>query len=51
MDLARDRHTLVFVKRLSPLVLIMLAAAAAVALLRKNEDPEPAEEWKPVRPT
>jgi hypothetical protein len=51
MDHDRIRHTLVFVKRLSPLVLIMLAAAAALAFLRKSEDPEPAEEWKPVRPT
>lgn len=51
MDLASDRHTLVVVKRLSPLVLVVLAAAAALALLRKAEESEPAEEWKPVRPT
>jgi len=51
VDLARDRHTLDFVKRLSPLVVIVLAAAAALAFLRKSEDPAPAEEWKPVRPT
>jgi hypothetical protein len=50
-DHDRIRHTLVFVKRLSPLVLIMLAAAAALAFLRKGEGPEPAEGWKPVRPT
>jgi hypothetical protein len=51
VDLGSHRHTLVIVKRLSPLLVIMLAAAAAVALLRKSEEQEPAEEWKPVRPT
>lgn len=51
MDLGRNRHTLVVVKRLSPLVVIMLAAAAALAIFRKSEGPEPAEDWKPVQPT
>jgi hypothetical protein len=51
MDDARDRHRLVVVKRFSPLVMIVVAAAAALALLRNSEEPEPAEEWKPVRPS
>lgn len=51
MDLRRDRHRLLLVKRFTPLVVIMVAAAAAVALLRSSEEPEPAEDWKPVRPS
>jgi hypothetical protein len=51
VDLAKDRHTLVIVKRISPLVVIMLAAAAALAILRKNDDQEEDGVWKPVRPT
>ncbi|HET8738626.1 MAG TPA: hypothetical protein VFO17_02715 [Acidimicrobiia bacterium] len=39
-------------KRLSPLIVILAAVAAAVALLRsgeKTEEDHP-EQWKPVRP-
>lgn len=39
------------VKRISPLILIALAAAAAVALFRSSHEPEPAEDWKPVQPS
>jgi len=39
------------VKRFTPLIVIMVAAAAALALLRNTEEPEPAEDWKPVRPS
>ena len=39
------------VKRFSPLVLIALAAAAALALIRSSDDPEPSEDWKPVQPS
>jgi len=46
-----DRHTLVGVKRFSPFVVIALAAAAALAILRNSEQAEPAEEWKPVQPS
>ncbi|HJS71552.1 MAG TPA: hypothetical protein VJ858_02415 [Acidimicrobiia bacterium] len=40
-------------KRLSPLLLAIVAAAAVIAF-RKGGDrplPEPAEEWKPVDPS
>lgn len=49
--LGRERHRLYVVKRFSPLVLIAVVAAAAFALLRTHEEAEPAEEWKPVRPS
>jgi hypothetical protein len=39
------------VKRFSPLVLIAVAAAAALALIRTSEEPDPAEDWKPVQPS
>jgi len=39
------------VKRISPLVVVVVAVAAALAVLRNNSDPEPAEDWKPVRPS
>jgi hypothetical protein len=39
------------VKRLSPLVVIVLAAAAVLAFLRNNDVSDPAEDWKPVQPT
>jgi len=38
------------VKRLSPLVVIALAVAAAIAILRSSE-PEASEVWKPVDPS
>lgn len=44
-------HRLTLVKRFSPLILIAVAAAAALAILRNSEEPEPAEEWKPVQPS
>jgi hypothetical protein len=39
------------VKRFSPFVLVALAIAAALALLRTTDDSDPAEDWKPVRPS
>lgn len=45
------RHTLLDVKRFSPLILIAVAAAAALALLRNSDEAEHAEEWKPVQPS
>jgi len=39
------------VKRFTPLVVVALAAAAALAILRGGDQPEPDEDWKPVRPT
>jgi len=39
------------VKRFTPLVVVALAAAAALAMLRGSEQAEPDEDWKPVRPT
>lgn len=44
-------HRLTLVKRFSPLILIAVAAAAALAIFRNSEEPEPAEEWKPVQPS
>jgi hypothetical protein len=44
-------HKLVSVKRFTPLVVVALAAAAALAMLRGSEHAEPDEDWKPVRPT
>jgi len=38
-------------KRLSPLVVLAVAVAAAVALFRNSDTPEPAEDWKPVQPS
>jgi len=39
------------VKRFTPLVVVALAAAAALAMLRGGDQTEPDEDWKPVRPT
>jgi hypothetical protein len=39
------------VKRFTPLVVVALAAAAALAVLRGGEQAEPDEDWQPVRPT
>lgn len=44
-------HRLSRVKKISPLILIAVAAAAALAIFRSSEEPEPAEEWKPVQPS
>lgn len=33
------------------MILIAVAAAAALAIFRSSEEPEPAEEWKPVQPS
>lgn len=46
-----NRHRLGLVKKISPLILIAMAVAAAVAIIRSSEEPEPAEEWKPVQPS
>lgn len=47
-----DSHTLNKVKRLSTWVVAMAVAAAALVVLRNSSnDPEPAEEWKPVSPS
>jgi len=43
-------HRLDPVKRLSPLMLIGLAVAVAVAVLRRSE-PDPIELWTPVDPS
>jgi hypothetical protein len=51
MDHARKSHRLVVVKRISPLLVIAIAAAAALALIRSSEEPEPSEHWKPVQPS
>ncbi len=51
MDDATVGHRLSGVKRLSPLLIIALAAAAAAALFRSSADSEPAENWKPVQPS
>lgn len=51
MDLPGQSHRLVVVKRFSSLVVIAVAVAAALAILRNSEEPEPTEEWKPVTPS
>lgn len=38
-------------KRFGPVVLIAVAAAAVIAMLRTTDQPEPAETWKPVPPS
>lgn len=50
VDHAGHRHRLVDVRRFSPLILLAVVAAAAVALLRSTDDNEPDGDWKPVQP-
>jgi hypothetical protein len=50
VECRHDPNTLASVKRLSPLVVIALAVAAAIAILRSSET-EASEVWKPVDPS
>jgi hypothetical protein len=42
---------LISVKRLSPVVLVAIAAVAALAFLRTSTESEPTEVWTPVNPS